>query len=315
MTIVRAAGLAVLAIAGSVHAAGTPAQVCAAAELKAAAKAANARLACHAKAALRGADVDPTCLAKADDKLAAAFAKAEATGGCVSNGRAGLVDAVLDSSVGAFVAAVRPTPDANRCAAATLEAIGKDALGELGCHAAAAKRGGAVAAACLANADARLASAFAKAEGKPPCPTSGDAAAIATSVNELVDDVVAALPTTTTTTTIPSGDSCPCYIAQHLANVPTNYFDLHGGAVCSDERLATADTCSFWFPGSSFPIEVSQAAIGVNDDDCMFWAELDFNGDGTCDSGPGTVTSVTPAQREACIQLLHASAVYESACP
>src|SRR5260370_501432 len=97
-----------LLVSGSGHAAGTPAQNCAGAKMKAAGKSAGLKLACHAKAARRGAAVDSSCLARATAKLAASFAKAESRGGCITTGDGNGITDMIDSSVGAFVAALRP---------------------------------------------------------------------------------------------------------------------------------------------------------------------------------------------------------------
>src|SRR5262245_39003768 len=55
-----------------------PAVGCAAFKLKRAGATASAELACHAAAAQKGLAVDPECLSGAAEKLATAFAKAEA---------------------------------------------------------------------------------------------------------------------------------------------------------------------------------------------------------------------------------------------
>src|SRR5262245_22759004 len=208
LLVVTAVSLQLLGLSVVGHAAGTAGQVCAAAKLKATAKAASDSVTCHAKATQKGIGADPSCLAKAETRLTDAFAKAEVEGGCVTAGDASAIDALVGSSVGAFVGALRPVADANRCAAAKLKAAGKKAKTKLGCHAKAAKQGGLVDPGCLAKAEERFTAAFGKAEGKPPCLTSGDAAAVEDSVDGLVDDAVSALPpattTTTTTTTLPT---------------------------------------------------------------------------------------------------------------
>src|SRR5262245_27889619 len=104
-------GLWMVVLSGPGYAAGTPAQICAGAKLKATGKAAGAQVVCHAKATQKGIAVDPRCLLKADTRLANAFAKAEEKGGCGSMGDAGTIDALVDSSVGAFAATLRPVED------------------------------------------------------------------------------------------------------------------------------------------------------------------------------------------------------------
>src|SRR4029453_10104087 len=191
-------------------------------------KAAGAQVVCHAKATQKGIAVDPACLVKADTKLAGAFAKAEEKGGCASIGDAGTIDALVDSSVGAFVAALRPVADANRCAAAKLKATGKKAKTKIGCHAKATARGVTVDAACLAMAEARFVAAFAKAESRPPCLTSGDAASVESLVDTLFADAVAALPSPPTTTT-----TAPPVCGDGVRNQPQEQCDGPDSANCS----------------------------------------------------------------------------------
>jgi hypothetical protein len=81
-----------------------PADACAAAKEKAAAKKASAKLACWAKAARNGT-ADPDCLQKAETKFTAAFAKAEAKGGCATSGDASTVETMVDDFVAQVVGA------------------------------------------------------------------------------------------------------------------------------------------------------------------------------------------------------------------
>jgi hypothetical protein len=198
-----------LLCANVAHASGTPAQVCAGAKLKAAGKTAGLKLGCHGKAALHGTTVDSTCLANATAKLSSAFAKAESRGGCNPTGDVNGVGALIDSSVGAFVAALRPTTSANRCAASKLKATGKKVKTKLRCWAKATGKGVTVDPQCLTKAETRFASAFSSADAHGPCLTTGDAGGIESQVDDLVNDVVAALPsgTATTTTTTTSSTS------------------------------------------------------------------------------------------------------------
>jgi hypothetical protein len=78
---------------------GDGARQCAAAKLKAAAKKAASKLKCQARAEAAGVAADPACLAKAEDKFAAAFARAEAGGGCRTMGDAGATESAVDDFV------------------------------------------------------------------------------------------------------------------------------------------------------------------------------------------------------------------------
>jgi hypothetical protein len=82
---------------------------------------------------------------------------------------------------------------ASRCAAAKLAAVSKAAACRLALEAKEAKKGAPPAPAKLARCDENLAQAFARAEGKPPCLTSGDASALASRVDAFVGDADAAL--------------------------------------------------------------------------------------------------------------------------
>jgi mono/diheme cytochrome c family protein len=94
--------------AGLAQAASTPAQKCAATKLKATTRRVAAELKCHRKALVAGREVDPLCLAKAQARFDAAFAKAEARGGCDSVGETADVEAALDQFVEDAVAALEP---------------------------------------------------------------------------------------------------------------------------------------------------------------------------------------------------------------
>src|SRR2546428_495518 len=84
------------------------------------------------------------------------------------------------------------------CAAAKLKTTGNVASAELGCHAKAAKQGATVDAACLAKADAKLTSGFAKAEARGGCPSTGDVDDVGAILDSAVSAFVSALRPATT---------------------------------------------------------------------------------------------------------------------
>ncbi len=92
------------------------------------------------------------------------------------------------------------TDPAAGCAAAKRKAVGKCAFETLKCHAEAARRRAFVEPRCRERAEAKLAQAFARAEQRGGCATSGDAGALQAEVDVLVEGVVAALPTSPPTT-------------------------------------------------------------------------------------------------------------------
>src|SRR5438874_3262962 len=90
------------------------------------------------------------------------------------------------------VLAITSTPVAaqgNTCNASKLTATGKKCAAKARCVAKAAAKGGAVDGECLAKAETRFTSAFAKADSKGTCSTNGDAAAIEGKVDAHVQDV------------------------------------------------------------------------------------------------------------------------------
>jgi hypothetical protein len=99
--------------ASTARAASDPARTCAAAKLKAVGKDVNARLKCIAAAARTGRPLDLDCLATASAKQTAAFAKAEAKGGCLAT----LDGTALEVAIRGFVAQIAAAiPSAPPCA-------------------------------------------------------------------------------------------------------------------------------------------------------------------------------------------------------
>jgi hypothetical protein len=197
---VTVAAVVVVVSSLPVVAATTPARRCASAKLKTAGSVAASLLGCHARAVKRGAAVDDACLAKARAKLASAFTRADAKGGCASTNDAGAVTTALDGFVGDVVTALPDggTSDGRRCAAVKLSAAGKKAGAKLACHARAVAKIAVVDPTCLGKAEAKFATAFAGADGRYVCASEGDAGTIEDAhVDPLVADVVAAIPATT----------------------------------------------------------------------------------------------------------------------
>lgn len=165
----------------------TPAQKCSFAKQKATAKKAAAKLACYAKASKKAVAVDAVCLGKAEEKFATAFSKAEAAGGCESEGDANSIEAYVDTAVAAIVAA---TPGGPQCAAAKQKAAGKAAAAKLKCHAKGAKLGIAADYACLYKARTAFNVAFDKADAAGGCTNTGDSGSTGTFIDKMVALVV-----------------------------------------------------------------------------------------------------------------------------
>jgi plastocyanin len=185
----------------------TPAQKCTGAKMKAAAKKVSAKLACYAKAASKNLPVDDACLGKAETTFTTAFSKAESKGGCVTVGDASAVETNITAFVQSEATAIPSggTKDGGKCASSKLKAAGVKAMAKLLCNVKAATKSIPVDPDCLAKAGANLSKAFAKAEKKGGCMTTGDAGTVELAVDALVAQVVSQLtgggPTTTTTTT------------------------------------------------------------------------------------------------------------------
>ncbi len=95
-----------LVLAGAPASATPDARLCAIRKLKAASRKSAAELVCFEQAIASGAPLDPSCLAKADARFTAAFARAEARGGCVITGDAGSVETTVDACVENLVSVV-----------------------------------------------------------------------------------------------------------------------------------------------------------------------------------------------------------------
>ena len=93
---------------------------------------------------------------------------------------------VLAGVRGADGAATR----AERCAVAKLKAANKKAVAKLRCHEKAILQGKRVGSTCLLAADDRFLVAFAKAELKGGCATTGDQAALEDRVDKFVDGLL-----------------------------------------------------------------------------------------------------------------------------
>ncbi len=184
---ILALGAAVLLTTGSAGAQATKESLkCSSSKLKLYGKDVAAQLKCVAKASAKDATpVDPACVAKAVDKTAAGFAKIEAKGGCAADASTPPIDdgtlantrARLDAYVLAATTALVPNlgVTGNKCQTSKVKAIGKLAAALFGCESKAAGKNVAVdQVKCVDKAVVKAEQAFAKAEAKPPCDTTGD---------------------------------------------------------------------------------------------------------------------------------------------
>lgn len=167
-----------------------PPAACSSAKRKASSKSAGAGLLCVSKAAVAGTPVDAACTQKAEESLAAAFSKADAKGGCLSEGDGSAFAAQLVQCVADVRAqlGVPGQPSASACTAAKLKAAAKRFSSKGKCHSAAAAKFLPVDAACLRKADDRFTASFAKAEEGADCLTTGDAAATGVIVDACLEE-------------------------------------------------------------------------------------------------------------------------------
>lgn len=210
---VKAFALAVLGVftfvaATGVAAAGaTPAQKCASSKIRETGKKADRKLKCWSKEVMRPGGL-AACNASVEGKFADRFARAEAKGGCLSTGDAGVIEAKVDGFVDDVVTALTGSPAgtilgtdaAKRCATAKLKAAGKTSAARLRCHAKAATSS-LLDAVCISKAEARYGQRWDAAEARGGCATTSDEATIAAEVEAFVSDAVRALPSASTTTT------------------------------------------------------------------------------------------------------------------
>jgi len=109
-------------------------------------------------------------------------------------GRATLaVVALLVTTLAGAGALASPDPTA-QCAVAKIAAAGRRGTQDLTCRATAARRNSPVDASCVARAENRLATSYARAEQGGACLVTGDAGATETLVAAFVADVVAQIP-------------------------------------------------------------------------------------------------------------------------
>jgi predicted dienelactone hydrolase len=253
----------VVALAGwsaAAHAGPSLSAKCQAAKLKAAGKACDCRHATMAKALAKGTTPDFT---KCADKLAAAFAKAEAKGSCPATGEGATVDGRLAGLAGDLETALgagMASGSAASCVAAKLKAAGKQCacLHKTWAGAALKRLTDPVFAAC----DAKLEAAYAKAESKAggACPTAGDGAAVADQVRAASAEVEADVADRDTAT---YGQFGPYGIGIRTvtlvdASRPTAPNGVYPGA--PDRTLVT----DVWYPAGTFdPNERPNAAIAA----------------------------------------------------
>ena len=176
--------------AGTAHAANR----CAAKKLASVAASASCLLALEARNARGGTPPDPSKVQSCKDKMGAAFAKAEAKPPCLTTGDSAAIQARVDTfltDVDATLSVAVP----NSCQSSKLRAARRATRCLLRLQAKQASKDVTPAAAQVQGCKDKLSAAFAKAEARPGCSTTGDASAIQDLVDAFVADADAQLTT------------------------------------------------------------------------------------------------------------------------
>ena len=160
---------------------------CAGAKLGAVAESAGCRLALLAKAAKRGEAPDPSKVARCGDALASAFAKAEAKPPCLTMGDLPALESLASGFADDLDTALSIGLP-NACQGKKLKAGGKVARCLLRVHQQVVAKDAPLDGAKLQRCRDVLAGVFDKAERKPVCSTTGDAADVQAAVDAFVDE-------------------------------------------------------------------------------------------------------------------------------
>jgi cysteine-rich repeat protein len=232
---------------------------CAAAKLKAVGKDWQKKLKCHGKAVKDGAAVDGECLTKAETKTSDAFAKAEAKGGCATDGNLfdlnndsvpdGMVQSVLNQTNNGFsigssviyrgidgpvvsavnegvVATAVPSPSTpSKCADKKLGALGKFAAALYKCESKEAKKNLPDDAECVDKAIAKFNGKVAKEEEPGnDCQTTGDGEFLSGEIFRTFLRVVPSIPRFDGcgNTLITPGESCDDGNTAHFDSCPSD---------------------------------------------------------------------------------------------
>jgi hypothetical protein len=161
---------------------------CAGAKIKAACKKAQCILGLEAKSCSGGAPVDPAKLAKCISKYTSTFSKLEAKGGCLTTGDVQDIEDKVDAFVADVDTELCTGGPGGKCAATKIKAAGKKQCCLLGLEAKQASTGDPIDPAKAQKCRDKFAQAFAKADAKGGCDTTGDAQDIEDKVDAFVAD-------------------------------------------------------------------------------------------------------------------------------
>ena len=121
--------------------------------------------------------------------------------------------AVLAAFILSFASLANAATDPGvACAVSKQKAAAKKLSAKVKCHGTAMKKGVAVDAACLTNAEAKFDESFAKAEAKGGCITTADAATIEALIDDTLDELRQALPPAQPCPGAGSSTACQAYV-------------------------------------------------------------------------------------------------------
>jgi pimeloyl-ACP methyl ester carboxylesterase len=174
-----------------------PAAKCIDGKLKGTGRLAGQQLACHAKATKQGKPVDAGCLDKAVSSFEKSIAgKVESKGGCLDTASDDLVQlgALVELLTRRTVTALVPDAAASKCTSKKLKAAGKRAATILKAHGKVVRKANAAKLPkVMEKIGAKFEKAFAQAERKTDCQTTGDASEAGATVDAALDGVLAAV--------------------------------------------------------------------------------------------------------------------------
>ena len=194
---------------------------CAAAKKKLAGKKDLKLLTCDSVAVGKGGSPDTNCTDAARNGFSAAWAKAEAKGGCFTSNDESTIEGKVDTHVQDLENTLHLTgATASKCTSKKFKDAGKKGLCLLICHGKAQRKGVPLSdpliAACMQKCRDKFSAAYTKDEALGDCRTTGDTSTVEGKIDTFADGVASMLPTgvatttttSTTVTTIPPTRCC-----------------------------------------------------------------------------------------------------------
>ncbi|HEV7733718.1 MAG TPA: hypothetical protein VGR62_16235 [Candidatus Binatia bacterium] len=282
----------------------TPAEKCAASKYRLIGKTLRGRIACEVPAASGKHPADPECPARVQAAFVDGWARAEAAGACLPRTLVP-VEVALDAIPREMLDRLRPSSAPSRCTAGKLDRAARYGMARLACSARASLKGWPpthkAVVRCLAAGRARFMAAFRRLESRRDCQTTGDATAVAETLEQFVVCIDAALSgidggacgaTTTTTTTTSSFTTVTVDGSSTTIPVTTTI----GGGGTSTTTTVSTTTTSTSIPSSSTTIttttSITTTTAGSTSTSTTSTTTMSTTTTSTTTSG-GTSTSTT----------------------